>query len=341
MCDVIRAVDTFCGKNGVMSSILVGISIITLRQYEIDTLQILENGVYRQILGGRQFTPIAILRGEAGSSMVKTRVIQAWLILVKSIMEGDNLLLKQILGKIMELRVGSWYTTLTKYLEEVGISYNDLADMDRTEIKAKVRDYDNRIWSEDLGQLTDREVYKRYKKSVGRSYGYDNRLESDLLFLARSNSLDLNDFKRHKGGITTCDLCDADREDLEHFLFVCPKLERARNRELVSRIASVGNNVDRVGKLLFCKADIEEVKKLLGALWRERQSLLIKMKKVNPPQKVKEKRKRGKPQNRIKTLSRVNRAGGVKCLRDNAKRFAVVNRGQVGLRSWNTNNQAA
>ena len=61
--------------------------------------------------------------------------------------------------------------------------------------------------------------------------------------------------------VSLCDLCGADREDLEHFLFVCPKLERVRDKELIDRIGSIGNGVDRVGKLLFCKANIEEVKK--------------------------------------------------------------------------------
>ena len=77
-------------KNGVMPSVLVGVGVISLRKEDIDKLQTLENGVYRQILGGRRCNPIAILRGEVGSSMVKTKIIQSWLILVKSILEGEN-----------------------------------------------------------------------------------------------------------------------------------------------------------------------------------------------------------------------------------------------------------
>ena len=97
--------------------------------------------------------------------------------------------------------------------------------MDRTEIKSKVRNYDNRRWYENLNQLTDREIYRKFKKSVGRSYGYDNRIISDLLFRARSNTLDLNDFRRHNGGAMNCDLCGVDREDLAHFILECPSLD--------------------------------------------------------------------------------------------------------------------
>ena len=226
-------------KNGVMMSVLVGISVISLFKYDIDKLQRLENGVYRQLLGGRKFTPIAILRGEVGSSMVRSRVIQARLILVKSIIEGDNTLLKQVLEVIMRVGKGRWYSTLIEYLGDVGMTYDDLIRMDRSEIKIKVRNYDNKVWYDNLNLLTDREVYRRFKRSVGHSYGYDNRLESDLLFRARSNTLDLNDFRRHNGGETKCDLCGADREDLIHFILLCPSLDRFRDKDLIEKIGGV------------------------------------------------------------------------------------------------------
>ena len=110
------------------------------------------------------------------------------------------------------------------------------------------------------------------KGSVGRSFGYDNRFESDLLFKARSNDLDLNVFKRHTGGAIVCDLCGAVREDLEHFLFNCQKLEGVRDRTLIDRIAKTGDSVDRIGNLLFCKTYVEEIKMQLGRLWRERNT---------------------------------------------------------------------
>ena len=107
-------------------------------------------------------------------------------------------------------------------MRDVGITYDDLVRMDESKIRVRVRSYDNRAWYENLGELTDRDVYKKFKGSVGRSFGYDNRFESDLLFKARSNTLDLNNFRRHTGGVMVCDLCGADREDLEHFIFSCP-----------------------------------------------------------------------------------------------------------------------
>ena len=83
------------------------------------------------------------------------------------------------------------------------IGGSSLVRMDRSEVKVvklKVRNYDNKVWQDNLFLLTNREIYRRFKRSIGRSYGYDNRLESELLFRARSNSLDLNDLYRHGGG---------------------------------------------------------------------------------------------------------------------------------------------
>ena len=246
--------------------------------------------------------------------MVRSRVIQARLILVKSIMEGDNTLLKQVLEVIMRVGKGRWYSTLIEYLGDVGMTYDDLIRMDRSEIKIKVRNYDNKVWYDNLNLLTDREVYRRFKRSVGNSYGYDNRLESDLLFRARSNTLDLNDFRRHNGGETKCDLCGADREDLIHFILVCPSLDRFRDKDLIEKIGEPGNGIDRVGNLLFNKASIETVKKMLGTLWRERNILLIRNNMNNRSQDKKggatknREVKGGKP---LRKGTRVKRGGRV------------------------------
>ena len=174
----------------------------------------------------------------------------------------------------MIYQVVDTYDSLT-----VGKTYEDLVRMDRSEIKLKVRNYDNKVWQDNLFLLTNREIYRRFKRSVGRSFGYDNRLESELLFRARSNTLDLNDFNRHGGGDIRCELCGADREDISHFILFCPTLERYRDKKLIDKIGGLGSNVDRVGNLLFNKANIGSVKNLLGTLWKERAISIIKIDK--------------------------------------------------------------
>ena len=57
--------------------------------------------------------------------MVKTRIIQARLMLTKSIIDGDNMLLKRILRNIREVGEGRWNQLLENYLEVVGVEYNE------------------------------------------------------------------------------------------------------------------------------------------------------------------------------------------------------------------------
>ena len=56
-------------------SILYGFNLII--EKEIDHLQVIENNVYRKILNAASsYTPVGTLRGEIGSSSMKTRIIR-------------------------------------------------------------------------------------------------------------------------------------------------------------------------------------------------------------------------------------------------------------------------
>ena len=50
-------------KNIALSWILYGVNVITLTEKEISQLQVIENGVYRRILGAPRYAPNFTLRG--------------------------------------------------------------------------------------------------------------------------------------------------------------------------------------------------------------------------------------------------------------------------------------
>ena len=104
----------------------------------------------------------------------------------------------------------------------------------------------------------------------GGSWGYDNSVESDLLFQVRSNSLRVNAWYRHVGDEVGCKLCGAALENVEHFVLHCPSLETVRNSRLVMEVGGTGSDKEKVGRLVFDRGRIGEVKKMLGNLWRER-----------------------------------------------------------------------
>ena len=80
----------------------MGAGVINFKQEDIKKLQIIENGVYRKKLGGGWSTPIVTLRGEMGSSMMESRIMENKILLVKSIIDGKNELMKEILINMRE-----------------------------------------------------------------------------------------------------------------------------------------------------------------------------------------------------------------------------------------------
>ena len=63
-------------KNVCMPSIIYGFNIIKINNAQINKLQIIENNIYRKILKAPIYTPVETLRGEIGSSQMKTRIIK-------------------------------------------------------------------------------------------------------------------------------------------------------------------------------------------------------------------------------------------------------------------------
>ena len=149
---------------------------------------------------------------------------------------------------------------------EVGIEREEFIDMDKGEIGNRVKAYDNRIWREELNGQSSASLYRDHKRKIEEEKIYDNSKASEVLFRARANRITLEIFNSHNGGDTTCKICGEGEEDLEHFIMKCSKLEGFRRRDLIGE----GSGRETLGKILFDKKGIGEVKTMLGKLWRER-----------------------------------------------------------------------
>ena len=171
------------------------------------------------------------------------------------------------MGKVRGTGNNSWNKKLEEYLGKVGLRYEVLETMNKRAIKNKVREWDNERWREELDTLSSIEIYRNWKRRIREERCYDNTEASIILFGARSNTLRLKNRKRHGGGDTTCDLCGVEMEDLGHFLLRCHKLEGKRRRELFGSLNRGDNEIE----LLFSGERIQEVKDMLGKMWRERE----------------------------------------------------------------------
>ena len=286
-------------KGVALPSILMGAGVINFKQENIKKLQIIENGVYRKILGGGWSTPIVTLRGEMGSSMMESRIMENKILLVKSIIDGKNELMKEILINMRENKKerknknsGYWIDRLYKYLEKVGIDYREIKNMKKTEIRRKIREYDNKIWHEEMEKKSSIKMYRKYKKNIKQEKIYDNRWSSVLLFQARVNMMELNYTKRHDTLDTRCELCGDGYEDLLHFVKGCEKLENKRDKRLFEKYKG-DSDEDTIGGLLFDTeiGDLEAVKRMLQNMWVSRK-FIIENKGIVGECEVKERRRK-------------------------------------------------
>ena len=256
-----------------MPSILFGTNVISFTEGEIKKLQVIENGVYRKILGANRSTAVATLRGEIGASSMKTRLISSKLMYVNSIINGGKEILKVILQLNKEDK-REWWRTVEKYMKEVEMSYVEVRNLSKEEIKEKTRKWDTKQWKKDLENKVSLSLYRKWKVEIAEESVYDNRFSSVLLFKAKTNTLPLNDRNRFTGDSVLCELCGAEKEDLTHFLLFCERFreERAKVKELQQPFQEDLDEV--IGKFLFVEEDIERKKSSLQNFWKCREKAL-------------------------------------------------------------------
>ena len=183
-----------------LPSLLLGLGVINFTVDQIKKLQVIENSVYRMLLGGAPYATNATLRGEIGASLMESRDIETRLTFIKGIMEGDNELVKEVLINTRKMKKNEWNQKLEKQMKEVGIRWEEMEQMSKEGIKRRVRKSDNKKWEKEVERKSTISLYKEYKKEIKDENIYDNRECSRLLYWARSNTLKLNDWNRHQAG---------------------------------------------------------------------------------------------------------------------------------------------
>ena len=261
-------------KNLILPSLLYGTGVMTFNAREIKKLQVIENAAYRRILEARSNTPICALRGEIGSSLMKTRFMETKVLLTKSIIDGSNKLTKQILEETKRQKGSKYNRTMNDYLRNLNIKYEDLNELSKENIRKITRKWDDNKWKDEISKKSSLKIYRKFKKEVQEEKGYDNRKSSTYLLQARTNTLPLNTERRHKGGDTKCELCNEENEDLIHFLIDCPGLEQKRNKEIMMTYKSQDKEI-MAGNILFTKEKKEEVKIMIEEMWNLRLSMKI------------------------------------------------------------------
>lgn len=264
-------------KNIVLPSVLHGINVVNLNVSEIKKLQIIENGVYRKILGAYKGTAIAALKGEVGASDMKTRVIKGRLLYTKYILNGKKEILKRVFEKSIDNK-SKWWRINKKYMEEIKLRLGEIENRKKEDLEERIRKWDTEKWKRELENRDSLSMYRTWKKQIKEEMVYDNRYSSVLLFKAKTGTLPLNEINRHLNGDIKCTICDSEKEDLEHFLLICPEFSEIRTeiRHLQQPYEEDKSKI--IGKFLFEESEIEKKKEVLQKLWRKRQ---IRIKEIN------------------------------------------------------------
>ena len=182
--------------------------------------------------------------------------------------------MKIVLNAVLEGEGGEMNKELKKTLQGVGMTFGDIVEMDKLEIKKKITEKDNEEWKRELEKRKSLGLYQEFKSEMREERSYYNNFSSKLLFAARSNTMELNELRERWGkGSSRCDLCGEEKEDLEHFVLKCPSLENKRGG-VIGRFRRNGDR-DTLGILLFETRgdDCEEVKAMLRDLWGERDKI--------------------------------------------------------------------
>ena len=260
-------------KSVALPSILYATNVMNIDEKDIERLQVIENGVYRKILGAPKYAPNCTLRGEIGASLMKSRVIEGRLQYIRSIWDRENGLLKLVLEDQFD-RPGKWMKKTMDWMEYVNVSKRELKNLGRKGIKEKVREKDSNRWKEELETKSSLGLYKGWKKDMKEEQIYDNRKASEILYRARSNSLMLEDRSRHSGGRITCRICDQGTENLTHFILECEGLIEERGRAKTLQRPHPEDQDEVLGAFLFDQETLEENKVTLYDMWKKRRKIL-------------------------------------------------------------------
>ena len=117
--------------------------------------------------------------------------------------------------------------------------------------------------------------YRDGKKGIQYDQCYTNNLNSKIFARARTNTLQVEEFKhrRNRDHDTICKLCGTEEEDLEHFIIRCPRLVNKRNRGIMNKWRNVDKHRQMVD-ILFNEKKYEKISQMLRAMWLYRKDLL-------------------------------------------------------------------
>ena len=85
---------------------------------------------------------------------------------------------KTMMNDALSRGKGKWYENINNYRNELGLTREQLREIDRNSLKKIVMEYDNEQWRRGLGEKQTLRFYNTEKKSIGYDFCYRNSYSS-------------------------------------------------------------------------------------------------------------------------------------------------------------------
>ena len=109
--------------------ILFGRSVVVTPKSTIEKVQRIENKVWRYLLGLGGYTTVESLRGEIGTSMMLTRIMETMLLFVIDTLSSNFENMKKYMNDTIEKGRGQWINTINDYRTKLGMTWDDLREI--------------------------------------------------------------------------------------------------------------------------------------------------------------------------------------------------------------------
>ena len=84
-------------------------------------------------IGG--YATVEALRGEIGASMVKSRIMETTISYIIDVMKGSFTNIKDMMIDTINKKRSKWYNAVNEYRNELGITWDDILNMDKKYLK--------------------------------------------------------------------------------------------------------------------------------------------------------------------------------------------------------------
>ena len=139
-------------------------TVVPTSDTNIEKLQRIENKVWRFLLGIGGYSTVETLREEIGASMVKSRVMETTLAYIIDVMASEFNELKGMMNNAIKREKGKWFNNTNKYRLELGLTWEELINLDKKSLKKLIRNYDNECWEKGLSEKPAAKFYAAEKK---------------------------------------------------------------------------------------------------------------------------------------------------------------------------------